>query len=139
MLIKPGSIAFVCALGFVMALAAPACQSKPGTAAGNDNAAQAIYAYLQARVDGDANRIVALSCSKWEPQARIEVASFKAVKPRLEEVSCKTAGTDGETTLVTCLGKIVTSYNGERRDFDVSHRQYVAVNDGGEWRMCGYR
>lgn len=106
---------------------------------GGDGPPKAIYAYLEARVAGDANRMVTLSCATWEGQAKIEAASFRNVKPRLEDAVCETAGTEGEFTLVACQGRIMTSYNGEPRAFDLSHRQFKTVNDGGEWRMCGYK
>ena len=45
---------------------------------------------------------------------------------------------DGDYTLVSCTGQIVTTYQGESRVWSVSDHPYRALNDGGEWLMCGY-
>jgi hypothetical protein len=65
--------------------------------------------------------------------------SFQAVTASLEGLSCKVTGTDGAFTLVTCQGNIVTSYNGETQQFDLSLRTYQVVKQGGENLVCGYR
>ena len=111
-----------------------ACQAG---AAGDP--AQTVQSYLQARTQSDVDKMISLSCSAWEAQARIEAASFKSMKASLDGVTCKAAGASGGSTLVSCTGKIVTSYNGESRDWSVSDHQYKVVQDQGEWRMCGYQ
>lgn len=111
-----------------------ACQSG-----GGGSAAQTVQSYLQARVQSDVDKMIGLSCAAWESQARVEAASFKSMKATLDNVSCKDAGADSNTTLVACTGKIVTSYNGESRDWSVSDRQFKVVQDRGDWRMCGYK
>jgi hypothetical protein len=119
----------------LMALVLLGCQS-----AGNaGSAAQTVQAYLQARVQSDMDKMINLSCPAWEGQARIEAISFKSMKASLDGVSCKDASGDANQTLVACQGKIVTSYNGESRDWSVAERQYKVVQDRGEWRMCGYQ
>ena len=102
-------------------------------------AADSIMAYLRARVQSDVDKMIGLSCPEWEAQARIEASTFKALNAQLDGVSCEDASTDGSTTLVSCQGKIVTTYNGETREWSLSERQFKTVLDDGEWRMCGYQ
>ena len=95
--------------------------------------------YLAARVGGDLARMTALSCAKWEAGARIEAASFKAMTAALEGVACTTSGSDASSASVACTGKIVTSYNGETRDWRMDERAFNVSLDNGEWRVCGYK
>lgn len=111
-----------------------ACQSG-----GGGSASQTVQSYLQARVQSDVDRMIGLACPAWEAQARVEAASFKSMKATLDNVACKDVGSDNGATLVACSGKIVTSYNGESRDWSVSDKQFKVVQDHGDWRMCGYR
>ena len=111
-----------------------ACQGAPA-----GSASQTVQSYLQARVQSDVDKMINLSCADWEAQARIEAASFKSMKATLDGVTCKDAGSDSNASLVACTGKIVTSYNGESRDWSVADKQFKVVQDRGEWRMCGYR
>ena len=111
-----------------------ACQGGGGS-----SASQTVQSYLQARVQGDIDKMINLSCPAWEAQARVEATSFKSMKASREGVSCKDGNVDGNFTLVSCQGKIVTSYNGESRDWSVSDHQFKVAQDHGEWRMCGYQ
>ena len=105
---------------------------------GGGGPAGAIESYLQARVKSDVNQMTLLSCPTWEAQARVEAVSFQSMNAQLDGVSC-TAGTAGAGgTTVTCSGKIVTTYQGETREWSVSDHPYLAVEQDGEWRMCGY-
>jgi hypothetical protein len=83
--------------------------------------------------------MIGLSCPDWEAQARIEASTFKALNAQLDGMSCEDSRADGNTTLVSCKGKIVTTYNGETREWSLSERQFKTVLDDGEWRMCGYQ
>jgi hypothetical protein len=123
-------IVFLALCGFILL----ACQGAPA-----DSASQTVQSYLQARVQSDVDKMINLSCADWEAQARIEAASFKSMKASLDGVTCRDGAVNGATTLVSCQGKIVTSYNGESRDWSVSDHQYKVVQDRGEWRMCGYQ
>lgn len=115
-------------------LALSACTS------GNDNApVQAVEDYLTALVEKDANRLTTLSCGEWEDDALLELDSFQAVTARLEGLACEQTGTDGDTTLVLCNGKIVATYNEEDQELDLSVRTYQVVQEGGEWLVCGTR
>jgi hypothetical protein len=116
-----------------MGLFLAACQG--GDKAG---AAAAIESYLQARVKSDVNQMTLLSCPTWEAQARVEAVSFQSMNAQLDGVSCEAGGADANGTPVTCTGKIVTTYQGEAREWSVSDHPYLAVQQDGEWRMCGY-
>ena len=109
------------------------CSSQP------NGAAQAVQNYLQAMVAKDSTKISTYACTDWASQAQIEADSFAGVSAQIQNLACKVSGQDGSTTLVSCTGKIVMSYNGENSDLDLSTRTYKAVQEGGEWRMCGYQ
>ncbi len=123
------------ALAAVLSTGLIAC----GGNAPSGDPARRVEAYLQARVKGDVNQMIALSCAAWEPNARLEATSIQGRSPELDALSCQTGATEGSTAFVACTGKIVTSYDGERREFDLAERQFRVVEEGGEWRMCGYR
>jgi predicted small secreted protein len=113
-------------------LALSGCASKSGAAA-------AIETYIKALVGKDANALKNASCAQWEGDAQVELDSFTSVSITLDGLSCQETGKDGNTTLVSCSGKITASYNGENQELDLSSRTYRAVQEGGDWRMCGYQ
>ena len=100
---------------------------------------QAIEGYLNAMVAKDGTKAASLACSVWEAQAQTEAESFSGVTAQLQDMACQVTGKDGSTTLVSCTGKIVTSYNGENSELDLTGRTYKVVQEDGEWRMCGYQ
>ena len=104
-----------------------------------DGAAEAVEDYLQALVAKDETRLTNLSCAEWELQAVLEMDSFEAVAPQLEGVKCKTSGSDGETSLVDCEGKIVTTYDGEVTELELNRWTYQVVQHNNNWLVCGYR
>ncbi len=108
-----------------------------GGAAGG--APQAIEAYLKALVAEDQTKVASLSCAEWEESARLEVDSFQGVKAVLEGAVCAETGNENGAALVTCQGKIVATYNNENQELPLNTRIYRAVQEGGEWRMCGYQ
>jgi hypothetical protein len=101
-------VAFVAAAALLLA----ACG---GGGAGTGGAAEAVEAYLQARVAGNADQLSTLSCADWEAQALVEASTFEAMNAVLDGVSCTESGTQGDLTLVDCQGQIVTTYQGETR------------------------
>jgi hypothetical protein len=118
----------------IAALSLAAC----GTS--NNNApAKAVEDYLTALVEKDADRLSTLVCGEWEEDALIELDSFQAVTARLDGLACEQTGTDGETTLVLCSGKIIASYNNEDQELDLSVRTYQVTQEGGNWLVCGVR
>ena len=117
----------------IVMLGLSACGSEQSGAAG------AIEEYIQALTNQEAELVANLVCADWEEQAQLEVDSFSAVSAEIPELACQEAGTDNADTLVTCIGKILLDYNGEKQELDVSLRTYRARQEGGEWRMCGYK
>ena len=104
-----------------------------------NQAPRAVEDYLNALVNKDADRLSALSCADWESNALLELDSLQAVDTRLEGLTCSVSGTDGDTTLVSCQGKIIATYNNEDQELDISVRTYQVVQQGGESLVCGYR
>lgn len=116
----------------VAALLLTACGAQTGDAPAN-----AVEDYLNALVAKDANQLTTLSCGEWEEDALLELDSFQAVTARLDGLACEQTGTDGETALVLCNGKIIATYNEEDQELDLSVRTYQVVQEGGEWLVCG--
>lgn len=104
----------------------------------SNKASSAIQSYFQALVDKDGEKAVSLSCAAWEEQARTETDAFSTNPATAENVACQDAGSEGEYTIVTCTGRLVLDYNGEDFPIDLTARSYLAIQEGGEWRMCGY-
>jgi len=104
-----------------------------------NNAPTTAQAYIKALVAKDATMLTSLSCAAWEADAKTELDSFGAVTARLEDLSCKEAGKDGNFILVACTGKIIANYNGEDQTINLADRTYKMIQEGGDWRMCGYR
>lgn len=113
------------------ALALAAC-------ADSGSASDAVEAYLRAKVEADADKMVSLACPAWEAQALEEAASFKAVRAELEDMACEARGEEGDYTLVVCSGELIIHYGGEEpRRQSLSDITYRATEDDGEWKMCG--
>jgi hypothetical protein len=104
-----------------------------------DPASKAVEDYLNALVAKDSTKLSALSCKDWESQALMELDSLQAVKTRLEGLTCKTSGTSGATSQVTCQGKLLATYNGEDQSLNIAARTYQVLQQGGEYLVCGYK
>lgn len=102
-------------------------------------AAGGIQAYHEALVAKDLDQLINYSCADWEAQARLELESFGAVQAELKDFQCTEAGQDGDATLVSCSGILSATYGNEILEIDLADRQYLAVYEADEWRMCGYR
>ena len=109
------------------------------TGSSDEAPAKAVEAYLNALVAKDENLLPTLVCGDWEEDALIELDSFQAVTPRLDNASCQQTGTDGDTALVKCTGKIIATYNDEDQELELSTRTYQVVQDNGDWLVCGTR
>ncbi len=105
----------------------------------NDAPAKAVEDYLTALVEKDADRLSTLVCGEWEEDALIELDSFQAVTARLDGLACEQTGTDGDTALVLCNGKIIATYTNEDQEIDLSTRTYEVTQEGGDWLVCGVR
>jgi len=101
--------------------------------------AKAVEDYWNAIVEKDADRLSTLVCREWEDDALTALDSFQAVTTRLEGLTCEQTGTDGETALVLCNGKIIASYNSEDQELDLSVQTYQVTQEGGDWLVCGVR
>lgn len=121
------------ALGLAAAILAACAGAESSSAPG------AIEAYFKALVAKDPTAAINASCSEWEDDAKQESDAFAAVEPTLEGLACSVSGADGDGTLVTCQGVIKVTYDNEQQEISLANRTYLAVQDGGEWRMCGYR
>jgi len=104
----------------------------------SDGAARAVETYMHALVDRDENRAITAACADWESQAKVEYNSFSAVKLQLDGLSCQVSGVEAPYTLVRCSGTITANYGAEDLTIDIASRTYRAIQEGGEWRMCGY-
>ena len=104
-----------------------------------DAPAKAVEGYLNALVAKDENRLPSLVCGKWEEEALTALDSLQAVTSRLDNLSCKQTGTDGETALVSCTGKMINTYNNEDQEMDLSTQTYEVVQQNGDWLVCGAR
>lgn len=105
---------------------------------GQDAPAQAVEQYYQALVDKDQDRLVSLTCADFEMMALLEFDSFVSVETTLTDFVCETVSEEGDTARVTCTGAISASYQGEAQEFPLSGQTFLAVQQGGEWLMCGY-
>jgi hypothetical protein len=110
------------------------CQKSQGS-----DASGVVEDYFEALVAKDADQAVNLSCAAWEEQAQIDADTFAINPATAENIQCKTAGENGAATLVSCTGKLVLDYNGEKQEIDLADRTYRVVQEGSEWRMCGYK
>ena len=114
----------------VLTLALSACADK-------GSAPDAVEKYLKAKAAADADKMVSLSCKAWEAQAQLDSSSFESVEAKTQDLSCRSNGKDGNYTLVSCEGKIVVAYRGENREFNLSDSTYRAIQEDGDWKMCG--
>ncbi len=105
----------------------------------SDAPALAVENYLNALVNKDSDRLSALSCADWEPQALLELDSLQAVETRLEGLACTSTTEEDGSISVNCVGKILATYNGEDQELDLSVRSYVVIEQGGEYLVCGYK
>jgi len=113
-------------------LALTACTRQSGAANG-------IEKYIQALSEKNRDQVINASCKAWEEQATIEVDSLELVGTKLEGLACQESGSDGDSRLVTCQGKIITTYDAETVELDLTKNTYIAVDEDGSWKMCGYR
>lgn len=113
-----------------------ACSSSTG---GDAGAPKAVEDYLSALVSQDSDRISTLSCADWEETALLELDSFQGVTARVDSPACAQSGTEGDSTLVTCQGKIIATYNNEDQELPLNTRVFKVVEEGGDWLVCGYQ
>ena len=100
--------------------------------------AKVIEAYIRALSGKDQARLSSLSCSEWESSALLEADSLVGVGSTIQDLSCSQTSQESSTSFVACTGVLALDYNGEAQQIDLSTRTYVARQEAGEWRMCGY-
>ncbi len=105
----------------------------------SDAAVAAVETYFTALVEKDQDGLVNSSCAAWEANAINESMAYFGVETRLEGIACSFVETDGEFSIVSCEGNIIATYSGEDVPLALNIRQYLSIEEGGEWRMCGYR
>jgi hypothetical protein len=128
-----------CQPNFVLVIITVVFLGGCGGASQGSGAAGAVEDYLQALASRDLNRVVSASCAEWEPQARVEYDSFAAVKLELKDLSCQETGQAQPYTLVGCRGTIIANYGAEDLEIDVADQTFQVIQEGGEWRVCGYQ
>lgn len=99
----------------------------------------AVTDYLNALVNKDSSSLSALSCADWEANALLELDSFQAVEVRLEDLSCASTGSEGNTTFVQCQGKIIATYNTENMEINLADKSYKVIEQDGNFLVCGYK
>lgn len=101
-------------------------------------AVTAVENYLTLLVNKDETNFALSLCPAYEGDGMREFRSFGAVDASLKDVVCAEDGSDGETVFVLCTGTIELVYQGEEtRGLDLSREVYRAVQDDGEWKVCG--
>lgn len=118
-------------LALVSLLTLAACAGSP------NSPADAVAAYWQAMVAKDSAQLSSLSCAAYEAQALITLESFGAFEPVLSDLACEVVESSGESASVKCSGSIEVSYGAEILTINLADRNYAAVKEGGDWRMCG--
>ena len=116
----------------LLALIFTSCSSK-------EPAVQVVEAYLNAVVDQDDVALQKLVCEEWQFDAMMEMDSFLAVSPQLEDVSCSVVDESVDSISVNCTGNILATYNEEQQKIDLSLRNYVVTEIAGEWLVCGHQ
>ena len=101
--------------------------------------AKAVEKYLEARISKDAEAFAGTFCSDFESDALIEFDSFGELETTLEDMVCEAGNVSDGSASVTCTGSVHTVYNGEaRKPLDLARFPYIATQEDGEWKMCGY-
>ncbi len=111
--------------------------SACGSSANSTGAVDAVEGYITALAGNDEASLSSLSCADWESSALTELDSLQAVTAKVDGLSCQQSGTDGDSALVDCTGKLILSYNGEDQELDLSTRTYKVVEQDGNWLVCG--
>jgi hypothetical protein len=116
----------LCVLGLVMS----ACsQQSP--------AVQVVETYFNAIVEQNDDLIPQIVCEEWQFDAYLEMDSFLAVNPVLEDLSCSVVSEDENSAVVNCQGNILATYNEEQQKIDLSSRNFIVRKEANEWLICG--
>ncbi len=66
--------------------------------------------------------------------AKRDADAFSGITGKLQGAECRTAGTDGEYTLVTCTGTMALENDGERRDRSLASQTFRVKQVHGDWQ-----
>jgi len=116
----------------VLALILVACGNQQ-----TDSPVGVVQSYIAGRVASDSALLVSLSCKDQESQAQTDADSFKSMKASIDSMSCNQAGTDSGFTIVACQGKVLTTYAGESRTWNLGDRNFKTIQEDGKWKVCG--
>lgn len=105
----------------------------------NSEPVRVVREYLRALAAQDQIAISNLTCQDWEPQAFLELDALQLVKASLSDLQCKETAAVAGGVIVECTGKIVTTYNNETSNMDLSQNKYFVSHENGDWLECGYR
>jgi len=101
--------------------------------------AKAIERYLEARISKNNETFAGTFCSVFEFEALTEFDSFGAVEATIDEMVCTVDDISDQKAKVTCTGSVDVVYDGENNNtLDLGRFPYTAVQEDGEWKMCGY-
>lgn len=115
---------------FIFGLALSACvQTSP--------AVQVVETYYTAIVEQNDTIIPQIVCEEWQFDAYLEMDSFLAVNPVLEDLACDVVSEDDNSAIVQCQGNILATYNEEQQRIDLSTRNFIVRKEGSEWLICG--
>ena len=104
-----------------------------------DAPANAIERYLEAVISKNNETFAGTFCSDFEFEAQTEFDSFGAVEASIEDMVCTVASMSDQEANVNCTGSIEVIYDGENNNtLDLGRFPYSAVQEDGEWKMCGY-
>lgn len=100
---------------------------------GSGDPAQIVQDYLQAKVEGDRDRLAALLCADLEADLDREARTFATVTGvSIEGMACTF---DDANRTVACTGEIVATYGAQDTNFPLT--TYAVVREDGEWKWCG--
>lgn len=115
---------------FIFGLVLSACaQTSP--------AVQVVETYYNAIVEQNDTIIPQIVCEEWQFDAYLEMDSFLAVNPVLEDMSCEVVSEDDNSAIVKCEGNILATYNEEQQRIDLSNRNFIVRKEANEWLICG--
>ncbi|HET58833.1 MAG TPA: hypothetical protein ENN32_00490 [Chloroflexi bacterium] len=115
---------------FIFGLIISACAQQPP-------AVQVVETYFNAIVEQNDALIPQIVCEEWQFDAYLEMDSFLAVNPVLEDLSCTVVSEDQNSAIVNCQGSILATYNEEQQKIDLSNRNFIVRKEANEWLLCG--
>lgn len=105
----------------------------------NSEAVHTVEQYLHAIVSQNPVQTSNLTCESWKDQALMELNSYQLVKASLSNLNCWEIEPESGGVLVQCKGEILTSYNNEINQVDLSSRKIFVSHENGDWLVCGYQ